>query len=318
MVPSLLVRLSSPGILCLLAILIAACGSGTTADPTPGAPAPGVITDAAGRQVQVDTVPSRVAVLSPTADAFASAFRVEVAATVEPAYQTGNDVPPGPTLGPADAPDLGTLADLDVDLVLADVRYHAGPPIEEELDELPAPVIFLSAASYESVLKSTDLLGQVFDRQDTADELTAAAEEALGHARETLQSATVVVVIAGEDGELYAANRGSLAGDLLEVTGLENPFHGQPDAGPFAASAYSNAPPELLRSAGPDWILALTPPPGHPAAIELVRGLDELDAVAEGRLGELDGNLFLEAPGPQVGQAFHDLADLLGAPEGDD
>jgi iron complex transport system substrate-binding protein len=274
------------------------------------------VTDLLGREVEVPSPPRRVVALSPTAVEFVYAVGGEVVGRAETALY-----PPGveevDAVGPAYQPNLEAILALNPDLIVADSIIHSVPQLRSAVEGLGSTVVFAGASSYDDAVLGLELMGRIFGQPDAADERISEIEASLAEAQAMIEGRDVsaIVVIADRDRVVYAANRGSYPGDLLHLLGVENPFHGQPDSGPFPG--FSTTPPDLLLSADPDYILTLSPaPPPAPRlsqVLGLIGGLDALSAIQEGRVVELDVELLVQASGPRAGQALLSIAEALSA-----
>jgi len=178
--------------------------------------------------------------------------------------------------------------------------------------------IFVGAESYDEVLKGVELMGKVFDAKDQADKLTSDIGKAKDEAKAAISSKNVsaVAMIAGRDQTLYAAKESSYVGDLMKQVGLKNAAASQPDSGPFPG--YSTLAPEKLIEYNPDLILTISP--GSQAGAPLlstvlprIPGFSGLKAVSGQQVKELDVELFLEAPGPRVIEAFKALTEAVNS-----
>ena len=306
-------------------MLSAFCGDGEdagaiapaspTATGTAAATAyPLTVTDMLDREVEVAAAPQRIVALSPTAVEFVYAVggtvvgRSSTAMFPEAAQQAAD-------IGSAYQPSIETVLSLDPDLIVADSVIHAQPQLRSLLEGLSVPVVFAGADSYDAVLEGLQLIGAVLAAPDAADAAVAEIDAALAEAQAALagQEISAVVLIADRDETLYAAKASSYAGDVLARIGITNPAAEQPDAGPFPG--YTAVAPETLLSFDPQFVLTLTPAP-EPAPrlstiIPQIPPFRGLQAVRDGRVIELDVELFVQAPGPRLAAAFRTLAALV-------
>ncbi len=313
-------------VIALGALLAAACGgdddttkSTATAGSNTATPAssatsgavkttyPVTVTDLLGRTVEIKAKPKTVVALSPTAVEFVYAAGGTVAgrsASVDfPAAAKA-----APEVGTAYQPNPEQVLALKPDLVVADSIIHAQPELRKLLENLGVPVIFAGADSYQKVLDGLALMGKVFDSSETTKSLSVSITKARDDAKTALasKSLSAVALIADRDQTLYAAKPGSYAGDVMNQLGLKNPAASQPDAGPFPG--YTTLAPEKLIEYNPDYIFTITPAPA-PAPrlstlIPQIPPFKGLKAVTDKKVVEANLELFLQAPGPRIIDAF--------------
>jgi iron complex transport system substrate-binding protein len=321
-------------VLAILAMLVAvACGgddddettptptdTGTpaasaTAGASPSAPAsayPVTVTDLLGRSVEIKAKPITIVAISPTAVEFVYAVGGTVvgrSSSVDfpEAAKAAKDI------GTAYQPNFEAILALKPDLVVADSVIHAQPSLRQPIEQLSVPVIFAGADSYQKVLEGLELMGQVLDSKATADKAIADITKARDDAKAAIagKQISAVALIADRDNTLYAAKDASFAGDILLQLGITNPAASQPDSGPFPG--YTVLAPEKMIEFNPDFIFAITPAP-EPAPrlaslIPQIPPFKGLKAVTSNHVVDADVQLFLQAPGPRIAEAFKVVAD---------
>ncbi len=280
-----------------------------TPEPTEAPPAPGYpreVVDLLGRTVVIPDKPTAIVAISPTA--------------VELVYAVGGsvigrsqsvDYPPealdAPSVGTAYQPSFEAILALEPDLIVADSTIHVQPALMGALEDLGVPVLFAGAASVDEVTTGLLLMGEALDGAEAAAE-AAAVEAARAAAVEALAGLdlTAVLLIGDRDRNLYGAKSNGYAGSILAALGIANPADAQPDSGPFPG--FTRIAPEAMLAFDPAWIFTVTPaPPPAPrlsGLLGLFPGFTGLQAVAEGRVVELDVQPFVQAPGPRVVEAF--------------
>lgn len=272
------------------------------------------VTDLLGRTVDVPANPQAIVGLSPTAVELVYALGGTVigrSASVDfpPEAEAAADV------GTAYAPSIEVILSLEPDLIVADSTIHSQPQIRSALEALDVTVIFVGAASYQDVLDGIRIVGEALGASVRAESLIEEIEAARTAAVAAVAAADVrvVLLIADRDQTLYAANSGGYVGDLLAQIGLVNLVADLPDAGPFPG--YSAVAVEKLLELDPDFIFTVTPAPEPvPRLSTLIPQIPPfrgLTAVTTGRIFELDEQVFLQAPGPRVAEAFRTLADII-------
>lgn len=290
----------------------------STAATSPSAAAayPVTVTDMLGRSVQIKAKPTTIVAISPTAVEFVYAAGGKVvgrSASVEfPA-----DAKAAKEVGTAYQPNFEQILALKPDLVVADSVIHAQPTLRKPLEDLPITVVFAGADSYQKVLDGLKLMGQVLNSKETTDKAVADIEKAKADAKAALagKKVTAVALIADRDNTLYAAKSNSFAGDVLTQLGITNPAASQPDAGPFPG--YTTLAPEKLIEFNPDFIFAITPaPPPAPRLASLIPNIPPfkgLKAVTGNDVVDANVEIFLQAPGPRVVEAFKAITTAVNA-----
>ena len=275
------------------------------------------VTDLLGREVEIKAKPAVIVALSPTAVEYVYAVGGTVAGRSASA-----DFPPeaksSKEVGTAYQPSFEAILALKPDLVVADSIIHAQPDVRKGLEGLGVPVIFAGADSYQKVLDGVALLGKALDANDKATQVTAAITKARDDAKAAIGASKVsaVALIAGRDQTLYSAKATSYAGDVLQQIGITNPAANGPESGP-GFPGYTTLAPESLIQYNPDIIFTITPGPASvPRLSSLVPSIPPfkgLKAVASNRVVELDVDLFIQAPGPRIVDAFAAIAKAARA-----
>lgn len=317
-----------------LLVLGAACGGDDDDDDDAGSetpestasaaasPAAGAyplkVTDLLGREVELESKPETVVAISPTAVEFVYAAGAKVAGR-----SASVNYPPealqAKEIGTAYQPNFEQILALKPDLIVADSVIHSVPQLRQPLEDLPVPVIFAGADSYQKVLDGLDLMGQVFDSKETTDKAIAGIEKAKEDAKKAVagKNVTAIALIADRDNTLYAAKPSSFAGDVLTQLGITNPAASQPDAGPFPG--YTTLAPEKMLEYNPDYIFAITPaPPPAPRLATIIPQIPPfkgLKAVTQpNHVVDADVQIFLQAPGPRVVEAFKAVSGAIATP----
>ncbi len=285
------------------------------ASPTAVASAyPVTVTDLLGRSVEIKAKPMTIVAISPTAVEFVYAVGGTVvgrSSSVDfpEAAKAAKDI------GTAYQPNFEAILALKPDLVVADSVIHAQPNLRQPIEQLSVPVIFAGADSYQKVLDGLKLMGQVLDAQETANKAIADITKARDDAKAAIagKQISAVALIADRDNTLYAAKNASFAGDILLQLGITNPAASQPDSGPFPG--YTVLAPEKMIEFNPDFIFAITPAP-EPAPrlaslIPQIPPFKGLKAVTSNHVVDAEVQLFLQAPGPRIVEAFKVVADAV-------
>lgn len=281
----------------------------------PASAYPVEVTDLLGRSVTIEAKPEHVVALSPTATELVYAAGAAVVGRT-----SSVDYPPealeATDVGTAYQPNFEQILALQPDLVVADSVIQARPDLMGPISQLPVPVVFAGAESLDEVIAGLELMGVIFDAEDETETVIAGIGTALDNAKAALagQDVSAVILISDRDQVLYAAKDTSFAGDVLKQLGIANPASAQPDSGPFPG--YTTVAPETMLAFNPDYIFTITPaPPPAPRLSEVVKQIPPfagLQAVQQNQVVELDLQVFLQAPGPRIAEAFTAIAAAAG------
>ena len=107
----------------------------------------------------------------------------------------------------------------------------------------------------------------------------------------------------------------SYTGLIADTLGMENGAAGFPASGPYPG--FSIMSPELILKANPDIIVTITPAP-EPAprlstTLSHIPPFAGLKSIRNGNVIEADVSLFLQAPGPRIGDAVQFLKEHSSA-----
>ena len=290
--------------------------SPTEAASATEAAAGGAVRDLMGREVTIAAPPERIVTLSP------SAIEILYAVGGEAIGRSTTAVHPGGVealtdIGPSYQPNMEAILALDPDLVIADAsaQAHLLDAITGSLGDVP--VLFVGAAAYDDVATSMRILGQALGKQSEAEAAIAAMDAAKADAQAAAQGQTppLVLILNGAPDDFFVALPDSWPGSMVELLGGENVAAGQPAAGPFPG--YTQLSLEAILASKPDVILTITAgPPGSTLAQGILgeTAYAELPAVQNGRVHEIDVEVFLQAPGPRAADGLRELATLLYPP----
>lgn len=291
--------------------------SATTAPTTPTATPPQAttypltVTDMIKQTVTIPSQPQAVAAISPTTVEFV--YAVGGMSLTRP---TSVNYPPeaasATDIGSSYQPSLEKIAAAKPDLIVADAVLQ--PQLAQSLEALKVPVLYIGASNFADVLTGLTLIGKVLNQPAKAASLVSALQAKLA-ADKAMETATKpkVLILNGAPTDFYAAKPGSYVGDLVEQLGADNVAKNQPDVGQFPG--YTKMALEAILASQPDVILAITEgPPGGKTITDTLSAdpaWSAIPAVKNKRVSEINADLFLQAPGPRVGDALDQLAKLL-------
>ncbi|MTH06375.1 ABC transporter substrate-binding protein [Turicibacter sanguinis] len=218
-----------------------------------------------------------------------------------------------PQVGQAMNPDLETVASLNPDLFIMDASFKSS--VEESLTEYGLNTFFFETGTYTAFLNSINELGNAINRQDEAttllNQLKQAEEAAL--ANKTEQAPTVAIIFGAGD-NFMLATESSYLGDLAKTLGAIN-IASEIDTN--IESAYIQFSLEQILAQNPDYVLRFA----HGNIEETSKMFDEafdkneayqqLDAVADGKVYDLDSTIFNVSANLKVTEAITKLGEIL-------
>ncbi|EFF64705.1 helical backbone metal receptor [Turicibacter sanguinis] len=218
-----------------------------------------------------------------------------------------------PQVGQAMNPDLEIVASLNPDLFIMDASFKSS--VEESLTEYGLNTFFFETGTYTAFLNSIKELGNAINRQDEAttllNQLKQAEEVAL--ANKTEQAPTVAIIFGAGD-NFMLATESSYLGDLAKTLGAIN-IASEIDTN--IESAYIQFSLEQILAQNPDYVLRFA----HGNIEETSKMFDEafdkneayqqLDAVADGKVYDLDSTIFNVSANLKVTEAITKLGEIL-------
>ena len=305
--------------LLLLLSVFVSCGESSSMDSEPtvapeptAAPEPVydvTVTDALGREISFDSIPQKIASISPTATemlyaAGGSAILRDRASNYP---KQANELP---DVGSAYDPSIETLVGARPDLVLIEALTQAR--FAPMLESMGLKVMAVKAETVSDVTTYISDLGSILESSDTASEKIEDIQTRL-MAVESSDSRSVLILISDQDRNLYAARPESYTGLIATTLGMSNKAEGLPDSGPYPGYALMST--EAILMANPDVIVTITPAP-EPAprlsqTITQIPPFAALKAIQMNQVVEGDVVLFLRAPGPRIVEAVEFLHESL-------
>ena len=307
--------------LLLLLSVFVSCGESSSMDSEPttapeptAAPEPVydvTVIDALGREVSFDSIPQKIASISPTATEMLYAAGGS-AILRDRASNYPEEANALPDVGSAYDPSIETLVGARPDLVLIEALTQAR--FAPMLESMGLKVMAVKAETVSDVTTYISDLGSILESSDTASEKIEDIQTRL-MALESSDSRSVLILISDQDRNLYAARPESYTGLIATTLGMSNKAEGLPDSGPYPGYALMST--EAILMANPDVIVTLTPAP-EPAprlsqTITQIPPFAALKAIQMNQVVEGDVVLFLRAPGPKIVDAVEFLQESLQA-----
>jgi iron complex transport system substrate-binding protein len=270
----------------------------TTNEPTK-------IVDALGQELSFDSVPERIATISPTATEIlysaggSSILRDRASNFPEEAKSL-------PDVGSAYDPSIEAIIGARPDLVIIEALTQAR--FASILEQSGLKVMAVKIESIENVKTTILNVGKVIGNEQIATAKISEIEKRLSAAGDS-DGRSVLMLISDQDRNLYAARPESYTGLIASTLGMVNKAEGLPDSGPYPG--FSMMTPEAILIADPDVIVTITaapePAPRLSTTITQIPPFAALTAIQTGNIFEADVTLFLQAPGPRIIDAVESL-----------
>jgi iron complex transport system substrate-binding protein len=272
---------------------------------------PVTVTDIIGRSIQIDQKPVRIVTLLPTATE--TLYKLGgTAIGRDSSSKYPKEVETLPTVGSAYNPNIEAVAALNPDLIIIEALSQAH--LIPALEKLGAPVVAVRAASVEDVYNSLILVGQIIDKNETAEQAIAEIKDRIAAVKDTTRgNGSVLILISDANRNIYAAKAASYPGSLAALLGQTNPAEAIPDSGPYPGFGLLTGEQAVTINADVIFTISPAPPPAPKLSETLahVPGFNQMEAVKNGKVKELDPVLFLQAQGPRIADALELMADLL-------
>jgi iron complex transport system substrate-binding protein len=249
--------------------------------------------------------PQRIISLIPSA----TETIIALGATERLVARTEFDVDPAlahlPSVGAGLTPSLEQLTLLSPDLVVA-WPDNATRAVIGRLEEFGTRIYAPQVQTLADLRQATVQLGQILRLEEAADSLITSIDEQLQAVRSAVagrERPSVFYVVWYEPAT--TSGSGTYIDELIEIAGGRNVFEDAPGLWPQVSmeEAVRRQPDIVLISQTED-------SPIDTGRLAAAVGWRELRAVKEGRLVQVDANLY-NRPGPQVSEAARRLAGLL-------
>jgi len=274
-----------------------------TPTPTP-APYPMTITDMAGREVTIEVEPQAIVSLAPsnTEILYALGLGDKVVGVTE-FCNYPPEAAEKPKVGGFSDVNTEKVVELEPDLILA-ANIHA-TEVVPALEKLGLTVVVIDPPDIPAVLKGIKLVGKITGQEEAAEALTAELQEridAITKAVEGLEKPRVFWEISSD---LWTAGPGSFINDIIVRAGGEN-------IAAEAEAPWVQLSNEVIIAADPEVIFLADHPFGETAESVAARpGWDEISAVVNDRIIEVEDTDIFSRPGPRVVDALEMAAKAL-------
>ncbi|GAA2188426.1 ABC transporter substrate-binding protein [Leucobacter alluvii] len=291
------------------AFTLSACAPGAEANEEHAVPAETTvtITDNHG-EVEVPVNPERVVALDNHVFETLDEWDVPLVAapkgimgTAWPDYTDDAEVA---DVGTHREPDLEAIVAAQPDLIIGGYRFSESYDtiVEQNPD---AAVIEIAPRDgedpMEELKRETEILGQIFDREDEAAEITSELDQSIADAKQAYNGTDSVIglITSGGKIEFAAPVTGRSVGPVFSALGLKPAIEQQAED----TSHGDDISVEAIAAANPDWIVVLDrdasfaePEPGAVPADELIAGSEALQgvtAVEQDQIVYLDSDFYL-------------------------
>ena len=281
----------------LLLALVTACGSTTS-------PGPGAVTDDLGRAVNIEEVPQRIVSMAPsiTEMIFALDLGGKVVGVTD-ACDYPQEALAKPKVGAYFATSLETIINQNPDIVFSDGH----DTVYEQLENLGVTVVVIQPPNIDGILRDIELMGQITDKEEEAEELVAEMErriDAIVAKTTGIEKPTVFYVVdASDPAKPWTAGAGSFIDALISLAGGENIVATEDQYAQFSL--------EALVSADPGMIIGST---SHGTSflpdLGSLSGWKEMSAVKGGEVYLIEADL-ISRSGPRIVGGLEEMARII-------
>lgn len=218
-----------------------------------------------------------------------------------------------PEVGQSMAPDLEIVASLEPDIFVMDKMFK--DKVEESMKEYDINTFFFDTTKYSNFLNSIEELGKEIKKEEEAKNLIKTLKESEKEvAKLKGDKAPSVAILFGGGENFMLATEDSYLGDLVKTVGAKNitaNMNGKVE------SAYMQFSLEQILEQNPDYVLRFA----HGNLEETKKAFDDafeknpayaqLDAVKNGKVIDLDPNVFNVSANIKITEAIKTLGDVL-------
>lgn len=207
-----------------------------------------------------------------------------------------------PDVGTSNDVDMEKIADLDPDLVIAHPELNADDI--PALEEMGIDVLQTGPDTIDEIEDSIDMLGNVLQKEDKADELTDDIDTKIDELAEDTDEDLKSLIIFGSPGTFMIALPNSLSGDMLDAIGGNNIAEDYPELDDYPQ--YAQIDVEKIIESNPEAIFFISPADSEEATdsfseeMEKNPAWDSVDAVENDHFIELPNELFGASPGAKI------------------
>ena len=270
---------------------------------------PGTIMDAAGRQVHLDSAPTRIVSHVPSITETLFALGLGDKLVADDDY---SDYPEAaktkPKIGGYFTPNIEEIVAMKPDLVLTDGYV---PELVSKLDSLNIPVAVINPKDINGILSDIELLGNLTGAQKEAQELTGEMKSRINAvifkvAPLSYRPSVFYVFDATDPAKPWTAGPGSFVDSLITMAGGHNVASNT--SGPwvqFNMEELVNSNPDIILVDSSHGTAAISPD-----QLKGLPGWQDLKAVKENQIYVIDGDL-VNRSGPRIVDGLEEIAKIL-------
>jgi iron complex transport system substrate-binding protein len=267
------------------------------------------ITDDAGRQVHLNSTPTRIISHVPSITETIFALGLGDKLVADDDY---SDYPEAaktkPKIGGYFTPNIEEIVAMKPDLVLTDGEV---PDLITKLDSLGIPVAVIDPKDINSVLTDIELLGNITGSQKEAQEITSDMKNRIDAVMFKVvplsyRPSVFYVFDATDPTKPWTAGPGSFVDSLISMAGGTNVAASA--SGPwiqFNMEELVNSNPDIILVDASHGTAAISP-----AQLKDLPGWQDLTAVKENHVYTIDGDL-VNRSGPRIVQGLEEIAKIL-------
>lgn len=241
------------------------------------------------------------------------AVGVELAAIPETRKALPEDLSALPRIGMSMKPDIEIVKSLEPTHFFTDGMLKES--LETTFTEQNIPVEFISMSSYQDVIDTLTYFGETFGKEENAKKVIGEIKAYEDQAKAIYEGkeAKTVAIIFGMPGNFMLTTNSAFSGQLVPMVGSTNITDGMPGA----MAPYIPFSLEVLAEKDPDVILRLTHVSPEESKkmfdVEFANNsfYDNLKAVKNGDVYDLDSSIFGVAATIDCGQALLEMAKLI-------
>jgi iron complex transport system substrate-binding protein len=219
-----------------------------------------------------------------------------------------------PAFGTSYQPNFEEIAAMRPDLIIADAIIHE--PMINDIARLGVPVFAVRVGSFDEVVHALRVVGGLTGNPEAGEREAKALETKLAEIKAKLpvSGPNVLVLVAAGQGQFIAARDNSYLVDVLKKLGAKNLVSSEPES--FRFQGFTDFSQERIVEKDPDLIItaSIGGPPGTPKTSDLLTRspiFSSLRAVREGRVYEVDANVYIQSAGPRLSLILDELPRVL-------